>query len=73
MGFKHDPLRPHPRRKKKNETPDETERRLSADLRLLMSEPPRYAPERLAAVIGLGAYSFEKAVRAIYDAFVDGE
>ncbi len=35
-----------------------------ADLRLLMSEPPRYAPERLAAVLGLGAYSLEKAVRA---------
>lgn len=38
MRFKHDPLRPHPRRKKKNETPDETERRLSADLRLLMTD-----------------------------------
>ncbi len=38
MRFKHDPLRPQPRRKKKNETPDETERRLSADLRLLMTD-----------------------------------
>ena len=38
MRFKHDPLRPHPRRKKKNETPDETEKRLSADLRLLMTD-----------------------------------
>ncbi|MEM7124170.1 MAG: hypothetical protein AAF563_23025 [Pseudomonadota bacterium] len=38
MRFKHDPLRPQPRRKKKNETSDETEQRLSADLRLLMTD-----------------------------------
>lgn len=38
MRVKHDPLAPHPRQKKANETPDETEQRLSADLRILMND-----------------------------------
>ena len=38
MRFKHDPLTPKPRQRKANETPDETEQRLNADLRLLMND-----------------------------------
>ena len=38
MKIRHDPLAPKPRQKKLRETPDETEQRLNADLRLLMND-----------------------------------
>lgn len=38
MKIRHDPLAPKPRQRKARETPDETERRLNADLRLLMND-----------------------------------